>query len=59
MTKRRGLLKGKRPLPRVKAFVGAVGMPFQQPFTFPARQRQKKGKKKCSTAYGTKRSMTT
>jgi hypothetical protein len=59
MTKRRGLLKGKKPLPRVKAVVGAAGMPFHRPFTFPGRHRQKKGKKKCSIAYGTKPSMTT
>jgi hypothetical protein len=59
MTKRRGLLKGKKTLAKVKAVVGAAGMPFHRPFTFPARQRQKKGNKKCSTAYGTKPFMTT
>jgi hypothetical protein len=28
MTKRRGLLKGRGPLPREKAVVGAAGTPF-------------------------------
>jgi hypothetical protein len=43
--KKERVVEREKPLPSVNAVVGAVGMPFHRPFTFPARQRQKKGKK--------------